>query len=325
MGIIAADGRGVVVSDIEIGLLADARIEDPSGRGETVEMILRSRGGRRPFSVTQVEDGRAAVNSLARGVPARAGLVSVDPLRVTLHNQHYRVTLSRRRGGLISQLWLRRGGALTAVPVADSDLYTDWGLFERGVHVGAAPEATPRLQITPYAEGVEVTFRGRLRTPSWNEVQRGYPAQPPMRYRVTYRMNQSPVLRLTFGLTSDTERADAKAFFAYVLSLSGVSDWFAQTEAGRVTGAPSLRRGERLFETARTRRRGKACLAPTVHVGGAQIAVRPADMDALPQNTFLLDQGRQRLALFVAMLDGGEMTLPAGVERTVSVDLVLGE
>jgi len=324
LGVIAADGRAVVVSDIAIDCLVDARIEDPSGRGEAVEMILRSRDRRRPFSVTQVEDGWAAVNSFARGSSASAGLASVDPLRVTLENEHCRVSVSRRRGGLISQLWLRRGGALTEVPVAHSDLYTDWGLFERGVHVGAAPEATPRLQITPDAEGVEVTFRGWLRTPSWNAVQRGYPAQPPGQYRITYRIDRSPVMRMTFGLTSETDRADAKAFFAYVLSLSGVTDWFAQTEAGAVTGAPGLRRGERLFETVRTRLAADMPLLG-VRVGGAQIAVRAADMDALPQNTFVLDQGPQRLALFIAMLNGDEMTLPAGVERTVSVDLVLGE
>jgi len=322
MGVIAADGRGVVLSDIAVDALAEARIEDPSGRGEQVELVLRSQGDVRPFEVTEVADGWAAVKSFARGRPPEAGLVSVGPLQVALENEHYRVTLSRRRGGLISHLWVRRGGAMTEIPVLSADVYTDWGLCERGVYVSAGADATPRLQVARSGDGTEVTFRGLLQTPPWNGVQRGFPAQPPARYRITYRIDRSPALHVTFGLTPETDHGETQAFFAYVLSLGGVTDWFARTGSGLITGRPGRRTGERVFETKRT---GLAADEPEMGIRTArgEIAVRPMKAGGLPQNAFLVDNGIGRLALYLAMLDGGKVALPAGVERTTSVNLVL--
>jgi len=359
MGIIAAGGRGLVVSDFRFDSLLSARLEEPSNRGEAVAIIARGRGlvlrseaplrrvaswatkpaeqgasllrrvaKERPFTVREVADAWAALRSL--GVKRKHGnLVSVDPLRVTLDNQHYRVILSRRRGGLISNVQLRKGGKSTDVPVLGSDLYTDWGFYERGVRVSADVETTPRLGFSPHGGGVEVTFRGLLRTPSWNGVQRGYPAQPLTQYRITYRADSSPVLRVTFGLTPAEDHSKVEAFFAYLLSFDGVTGWFAETERGHVTGRPGQHPGTRLFETRLTK---LAAQRPQIgfQVHGREATIRPIacpakEADGLPQNVFFLDQGDNRLALFVAMLDGGAITLPAGVERTVSLDLILGE
>ena len=371
MGVIAADGRGVISSDFRLDLLTSPRVEDSSDHGSAVEIIVRARGKERPFVVREVVDGWAAVRALRlavgrgyqapfgrpigafsarRGAPLRAPqsgraaaegrpygmqrdsckaptspfpenpLLSIDPIRVVLQNDHYRVVLSRRRGGLISGLGARSGAALTDVPVLGSDVYTDWGLYEGGAYVGAQWEATPRLEITHSADTVEVTFRGLLRTASWNGVQRGYPAQPLARYRITYRADASPALRVTFALTPESDRADVKAFFAYLLQFGNVTEWFADTEKGRVSGRPGQHSGNRAFQTVETK------LAPErpemgVRANGSELIVRPVDSGGLPQNVFFLDQGPERLALFVAMLNGDALSLPAGVERAVSFDL----
>ena len=59
-----------------------------------------------------------------------------------------------------------------------------------------------------------------------------------------------------------------------------------------------------------------------IRTARGEIAVRPMKAGGLPQNAFLVDNGTGRLALYLAMLDGGKVALPAGVERTTSVDLV---
>ena len=320
IGLIAGDGRAVIVSGFDLDSLTSVRLDDASHRGEAVEVSVHARGNERPFIVSEVADGWAAVHSIEPPPSPPARLVTADPLRVTLHNKHYRVVLSRRRGGLISHLAVATNGGFIEAPLLGSDLYTDWGLYDRGVHVSAEAEATPRLEIARSGEATEVTFRGVLRTPSWNGVQRGYPAPPLIRYRVTYRVDESPVLRVTFGLTPESDRADVEAFFAYVLSLGEVADWYAETEQGRLAGKPGADPGARLFETSRV---SLAASRPYLGLGiaGREITFRPRDSDGLPQNVFFLDQGPGKLALFVAMLDGEAVALPAAVERAASFEI----
>jgi len=343
IGVIAADGRALIVSDFRLDSLVSARLEDPSSRGESPEIVVTSRGDERPFVVRQAADGWAAVRQLdspvGRGRPAppahrrrAAGeaILSVDPLRIVLQNPHYRITISRRRGGLVSSMGLRRGAKVLQVPIRGSDLYTDWGIYEAGTRVSADVECTPRLEITRDGDAAEVTVRGVLCTASWNGVQHGFPAQPVTRYRITYRADQPqaahrpPVLRVTFGLTPESNRPDTKAFFAYVLQFGDVTGWFAETQQGRVSGKPGECAGERAFEAART---PLAAARPEmgINTADARIVIRPLQSDGLPQNVFLLDQGGDRLALFVAMLNGDAVALPAGVERAASFDIAFGE
>ncbi|UCH35735.1 MAG: hypothetical protein JSV65_05120 [Armatimonadota bacterium] len=324
IGVIAADGRGLIVSDLGLDALADVRLEDDKHRGDAVRIAIRARGAERRFRVREIEDGWAAVQSLDAYSRHLGEFASIDPLRVTLENDHYRVVLSRRRGGLLTHLALAGGGERVDVPIVGSDVYTDWGLYDSGVYVSANVEPTPRLEVARAGGAVEVTFRGVLRTPSWNAVQRGYPAQPVTRYRITYRIDKSPVLRVTFGLTPETDRSDVTAFFAYLMQFANVESWFAETEQGRLAGEPGPRPGERVFETARVAlasRNGTMGM----RVGGREVFIRPIETGGLPQNVFFLDQGPERLALFAAMLSGDAVELPAGVERAVSLDFVLGD
>jgi hypothetical protein len=64
-----------------------------------------------------------------------------------------------------------------------------------------------------------------------------------------------------------------------------------------------------------------------IRVRGREIVIRPLAPgpeagSALAQNVFLVDQGPARLALFVAMLDGDTIALPAGVERSTSFEVI---
>lgn len=61
---------------------------------------------------------------------------------------------------------------------------------------------------------------------------------------------------------------------------------------------------------------------PRVRRGAAH---RPIQSDRRPRNVFPLDQGGDRLALFIAMLDGDAVALPANVERAASFDIAFGD
>jgi len=204
-----------------------------------------------------------------------------------------------------------------------SEVYTDWGLYRKGRHVGTREEPTPRLALSSTEKGRAVTFTGSLRGHSWNSVQRGWVVKPRTRYRLTYRVDDSPVVRLALGLTSERDRPATSAFFAFRWEIYGVKAWSATWLGGKNGGRPGEKNGQRVFQSARLQS-GVDDWMLSIQTEAGEIQVRPLrGADRHPANTFLLDGGAGRMHLFIALLNGNKVDLRAGCEHAGSVELVL--
>ncbi len=344
LGFRTEEGREILVSAIDVGQLRDARIVDAEHDGRGVELILSTRDrGDRPYALEHRagETTPRALPTVDRDVPG----LSIDPFYVVMANDHYRLKLARRHGGAIAALAI--GGKPLPTPglaEVTSEVYTDWGIYRKGRRFGTREVPRPRLSVDHDGGRRTVTFRGALRGPSWNGVQRGWPRNPIMRYRLAYAADASDRLRLTLGATCEKDRPGTSAFLALRWELHGVTGWTLACgdegelpEAGQ-RGAPGQghladerhapderhlaskrhaageRPGQRVFQSAvveRLRRDWRL----TIHTQAGDIEVsHPADGDGLPANTFLLDHRDGRMNLFVALLSGGNVDLKAGVE-----------
>ncbi len=323
MGVRSADGRELRLNRIDVPRLIDARIEDDSGVGRNVQMVLVTRdAGAKPYVLAD-QAGPAELAPLPSEADNMPG-VDVDAFSVTLSNRHYALTLARRHGGAIANLSLggrelpRPGMAYLA-----SEVYTDWGLYRKGRHVGTREEPAPRLALSSTGNGRAVTFTGSLRGHSWNSVQRGWVVQPRTRYRLTYRVDDSPVVRLALGLTSERDRPATSAFFAFRWEIHGVKAWSATWVGGQADGRPGEKNGQRVFQSSQ-RQSGANGWTLSIQTEAGEIRVRPSrGADRHPANTFLLDGGVGRMHLFVALLNGNPVDLRAGCEHAGSVELVL--
>jgi hypothetical protein len=220
---------------------------------------------------------------------------------VRLDNGHYHAALARRHGGTLAELRSASGRSWLQGP---SEVYTDWGLFAKGQHVATEGETSPRLQVERDGAATRVTFRGTLHTPSWNGVQQAAPAAPAVAYRLTYRIDDSPVLHVEMGITPLTERKGVDAFVAYRLPFGGVNAWHADGGAGGKTGDKLW---QRVFQPAQA----DGVTMRLEGEGGALVlrSVRGA------VGPFLLDGGPGAMQWFFTLLQGGKEALPAGVER----------
>jgi len=323
MGVRSADGRELRLDRIDVRRLVDARIEDDSGVGRNVQMVLVTRdAGTKPYVLAD-RASPAELGPLSSEADSMPG-VDVDAFHVTLSNRHYALTLARRHGGAIANLSLggrrlpRSGMACLA-----SEVYTDWGLYRKGRHVGTREEPTPRLALSSTEKGRAVTFTGSLRGHSWNSVQRGWVVKPRTRYRLTYRVDDSPVVRLALGLTSERDRPATSAFFAFRWEIYGVKAWSATWLGGKNGGRPGEKNGQRVFQSARLQS-GVDDWMLSIQTEAGEIQVRPLrGADRHPANTFLLDGGAGRMHLFIALLNGNKVDLRAGCEHAGSVELVL--
>lgn len=320
LGVIAADGRAAEVRLTALDLLTDVRILDDSAVGESVRIIIEGRPQEKTHEVIEYPDGQARLAELrARPAPEGGrGTLTVEPLWVRVKNKHYEAAFSRRHGGTLFGLRKPGGESLLADP---SEVYTDWGLFEKGLHVATEWETTPRLSTRWGDQHQEVTFIGHLRRPAWNGVHAGHVIEPNIAVRLTYRFDESPVLGVTFGITPSSERPDTNAFLAYRFPFASIDAWEAAGPGKTAAGEPGEKSGERVFQTA-----GMAALGDVTmtlkHADGS-LGIRSFSGDpAPPQNPLLLDGG-DAMHLFVAMLNGEPVTLPAGEERTTSFEIVM--
>jgi hypothetical protein len=146
--------------------------------------------------------------------------------------------------------------------------------------------------------------------------------EPPIAVQLSYTVDRSSTLRVTFALTPATDRTAASAFLAYRLPLVGIESWEATCGDQRASGRPGERPGQRVFQGAECPGLGGmawrlAGEQQVLSVGAFTGSPRP------PQNPFLLDGGPAAMHLFVALLNGQAVDLPAGKEVAATFDLDL--
>ncbi len=325
LGGIAADGRTVEVRIPQPTRVRDIRIEDPAGGGVGVRIEIEQAPGPPRFTVTEIAASARLFEHLSRPLagPARGGPVKVDPLWVHIDTAGLSAALARRHGGTLAELAAGRGRpSWLAGP---TEVYSDWGLFSKGLHTGSDWETNPRLELDATGDdGAVVTFRGRLRRPSWNGVQSGQVMQPAVWYRLEYQLRKDGALHVTLGLTATTKRPDVKAFFALRFPLAGIQEWRAE---GRRDEKIAARRGEhrgtRAFETVKHPWTTDGC---TLRLGRTTdwMTIRlDTDSSGFPQNAFLLESGNGNFTFFFALLNGQPVTLEPGREISAGFEVRL--
>jgi len=322
LGGLSADGRAVVIEITDRARLRRVRIEDPSLRGEAAEIVLEATAGPPPFRVVERADGRAYLAGLRqRSCAWKSGPVTVDPLWVRVANGRYTLALSRRHGGTISDL--RPAGIAASWTERATEVYTDWGLFEKGQHISSDGETNPSLEVAEKGGVTEVTFHGRMHGASWNGVQTAPVAGPAVAYRIAYRLDASPVIGVTFSLTPTTDHPDAKAFYAYRIPFARVTRWSVTGAAKPLGGATGEHAGQRVFQGRELGADlGRAELVLQFGTGALRVRGMTGKPDA-PQNPILVDAGAGAAALFFALFDGSSTNLKAGEERSASFELVV--
>jgi len=317
LGVVAEDGRAAFVRVPDPSRLKGVRMTDQSSIGSNVRVILEGPAGEPPYAVEQ----RRAAGSIV-GWPASASRadyrgygIEMDPLWVRFANGHCAAQFARRHGGTLFGL----GSSPSAPSMIDgsSEVYTDWGLFDKGLHVATEWETNPRLSIDPGPDGTQITFRGKLRRPAWNGVHAGYVIEPAIAVRLTYDVGASPTVRVTFGATPTSERPNASAFLAYRIPFAGVDEWEVSAGGQTVHGKPGEKPGERVFQGGALSDMSDVVM--TLRIGEQTVRLKAfSGTPDPPQNPFLLDGGPGVMHVFVAMLNGEAVDLKAGGEITAS-------
>jgi len=323
VGVIADDLRAVEVSVSQPERLLGLSLEDPSGLGKQVELVVEGRPGTIPFKVREFEWTRPYCEELQReaSYQKKKGIVEVDPHWVRVNHPNYTAFLSRRRGGVLAEL--RTSASHENLLAGCAEIYTDYGLFARGRHVGSEWETNPRLRVTREADKTQIVFQGRLRRPSWNGVQLGAPVKPETTYTLRYIVDESASLKVQFSISSEKEGKDVHAFLAYRLPFQVVDRWEAHGFDETIQGDPSAKE---------PKEDGRVCEAKAIDPSqvaydlfcenGVQLRLERFKGEPFPpQNPFLLRGGPDQIHFFFAVLDGKEITLEKGKEYAYSFTL----
>jgi len=300
-GFLADDGRAVVF-ECRPETTRDFRIQDSSSEGRAVRVIADG-----PVDVHEHADGWAALAELQKYSASveRPDGINVDSLWVRVVNEHYALQLSRRRGGVIR--FLHPAGTSRPFVSAAPKVYSDWGIWRKGSVVGSTCETSPRLTIEPREDKTLVTFRGAFRNPSWNGVQRGWPAGPRVEYRLTYVVDDSPTIGIELGITPKANLPKTKAFVAYTLPFGGLTEWSGRIGSKRISGTPGKDPGQRVLVAS------EGPWEMTLRAEGGSVTFRNGESGAF-QNAFLLDGKDATQTFFLALLNGHPVDLRAGEE-----------
>jgi len=309
-GLADAHGKALWLRVTDRDALRAARVGADSPAGSDVSLVIDAVAGTGPFEIA--ETTRADLLSIARDAQPAASRarVEVDPLFVRISNGHYTASLARRHGGVLAGLRTREGGELLA---GMADVYTDWGLFDKGVRIASEWETSPRMTVSQADGGAEVTFEGSLRRPSWNGVAAGGVADPAVRYTLTYRADESATLQVTLGIRPTTDRPDTSAFYALRIPFTG-ADWSVSGTPEELSGAVGAQPGQRVYQA---REVGTGRGAARMRLAGDAGTVTLSE-DGIAQNPFLLDGGPSTIHLFFALLDGQPVNLTVGSELAAS-------
>ncbi len=224
--------------------------------------------------------------------------LQVDAQMVTLASDTVRLVVARRRGGVPVSLQYDKHELLAGRGM----VYSDWGLWSKGQMISSEGATNPRLTTgrDTMSGAVWCEFTYPLQTASWNGVQFTGPANPRMNIRLRYTLSPDHRLHITLGGASAESRTDVSAFLALRLPIVPMSSVAAQA---------GIKGPGRVFEGV-DRWQGTTSAGHALHIRA----------DGL-QRLFLTGSGRQADGLFLALLDGDPVDLPADQERTAQITL----
>jgi len=232
-----------------------------------------------------------------------------------VENSHFRAVLDGTSGGRLKALFL--AGSDSPL-VALSDLYSDWGFYERGRYVGMSLEVASYPSWEWQEDGsLKLSFEGSLRDTGWNTVNTGVP-QPATRYRLTYHCDPFASLEVELAVTPAADRRGVSAFLGHRMALPGMWDWSILTTGESLSGTarPS---GDRLWQSRQEKQ-----IPALVEGRGPSGWVRLQAIEGSRlQNAFLLaaDEG---LAPYFAFLDGEPTDWKAGEWRVLRYRIEVG-
>ncbi len=211
-----------------------------------------------------------------------------------ISNPYYRATVSRERGGFISEISLEDG----AVVVGEHALYTDRGIYGDGVNVTSANESQPQVEVAREGTEVAITSRGTLRGP-------GDLAKPKRRleYVVTYHLDGSPTIRASWSVTPSFALADVSGFFSYIMHVPRYAEWFAKTVDG-VVFQPASGVSQRCFQSALEPLAFRDPWMGLLLPDGAVIALSDIHAEPAFGNVFMHESEARSTALFCAWFSG---------------------
>jgi hypothetical protein len=224
---------------------------------------------------------------------------------VTIRNDHVSLTLARRHGGVPVELI--HTDNLISWP---ADLYTDWGIYDKGRYFSADGDTNPRLEIRESATGATVTFRGKLHERSWNGVQTCGLPDKPADYRLSYTIDNDRIT-ITLGIKPSVDLPNTSAFYALHFPITGFRSWRQNGVGGNAGDRPGVR-------IAESRTDGSTDLQIDLHS-----SIMTLESQSGFQDTFLIDSSHGNASIFLALLDGKKVDLRAGEELTGSTIILL--
>lgn len=209
----------------------------PIAMGAVREVALDGVGLTDPPRVTVVASTPTGAARDAGRSPLPAG-VTVDAQFVRMQCAKVCLTLSRRHGGAPVSMRSLRGGEILRV---GADLYSDYGLFRKGLYASIDGETNPRLAVTGTADRPTVTFTGLLRERAWNGVQTCAAAGPAVPYRLTWTVLPDGVVEVEMAVRPATPSDGLSAFLSLRIPLAGRVSW----RRGAASGVPGQGAGDR--------------------------------------------------------------------------------
>lgn len=164
--------------------------------------------------------------TLAAGACAGSPTFTHGGGSITVTSGSYTATISETSGSL-QRLTTTAFGDQTLIN--GSFTYSDIGLLAAGSHpfFGTVGATDAKVEVRAEGETVIVNAEGNLRLPDGQ-----LPPGAQWRYRFRYTFDATPVVHVLAGVQTDTARPPAPGFFATTMSVSGVNEWFADTEKG---------------------------------------------------------------------------------------------
>ncbi len=220
-------------------------------------------------------------------------------------NQHYELVLGKSRGGGVFGF----ASAGAAAPVIDAaNVYSDYGIYRDAKTPDGRIVKDAGISNVDYetdarfwreGDGLVVEFQSFLRS----RYRPRNVAAPRVEYRLRYRLDASPRVRVECAVRPLLTANALRAFLAQTLSLPGAREWRVKLARGEAAGLFGSARGRRVWEST------KQPLGPAseINVLFPHARLRFSDLRAPAdqvQNVFLLDTSRGGGVAFFAFFSG---------------------
>jgi hypothetical protein len=233
-----------------------------------------------------------AAFSLAQGL-----WVKREDSEVSLGNDYLSLHLSREKGWLADRLEDREAGVI----FADFQIYTDYGIYERG-YVGSKEEKEGKLEIEEGKESIAAIAEGELK-------RAGRTVSQPIRYKVIYKIGEKREIEVEVELTTKGGKK-VSAFLAQLFTVPSVRQWLVEGLDGIISENMGNSPGVRCWES---RLEPLNLDNPFIILLREKGIVRIEGIKSNPkaQNIFLLDGGEGNLVFFFGFMDGDMVELPS--------------